>query len=363
MSATVLQPDSDPRAEMQQFFENSQPSPELVSDATGGPVTSTASEPASIAEPVPAAATTTTAAATATPTTPTPTPSTDYWSEVATDEDLPPSLKGRTRKEVWDALKPALAQAHTAGFEKNRAVAELEVERLVNKRLNEERQQFLRPQQHQQQQSPTQQQRPYEQLIGQGVDPQVLFNNPGGVLDQIPRYVQDQVNLATQNLQQQFQQQIARTSGETLAVRADLAQNEARDVLKIDKETFTQIRPWLATIMANNQADPTVPTNWVIAANLYKQNAAKLFPTSQPVIPTPAPAGNTRPAATAAPTAARRTDTTGSRHMDTALKPHLETWNADRTRRGLQPYTLAQFKDYMYSADDPTGMGDGNGQL
>lgn len=306
----TIAPQSDPNTEMQQFFEGTPPVENAQPAAVPPPPA--AGEPPAVTEP--------------------PAP-VDFWDQPADDDDLPPSLKGKPRREVWNTLKPALTEAHKAGFARNKYEAELEVQRQVNGKLWEQIQRGST--------QPAAPQRPHEQM---GIaDPQQLFANPGAVLDAVPQFVTAKIN----ELKQNFDHQLAELGGQQLGMRSEIAQQKARTGLGIDEETWLEIRPWLASVMMNNQADPTVDKNWTMAVDLYKKRAAKLFPATTNVQATPSPAGNGRPAATAAP-APKKKSSTGNTHVDRAMQEHLDVWNSRMPKE--KQMTLADFADMLQNS-------------
>jgi len=332
---------------MDTFYEQNPPTDPAPTTTT---TTEPAQTPAAPADTTSATDTGTELGATVNTTPATPAQPVDFWDQPADDDDLPPSLRGKPRKEAWSTLKGALAREHQAGFQKNEAVAQYEAQKRLNDvmfaELDRIRASTGAP--------PATPAQPYTQL---GIeDPQQLFSTPGTVLNAIPQFVTQQVNQQVAQVTQGLQQQMAGLANQNLQIRAETAQVKARELLKMDEPTFLSVRPWLATVMANNGADPTVTENWVLAGNMLRQNAAKLIPATTSVTPAAPAAGNGRPAVTTTPTA-KRPASTGNKHMDNALKEHLDAWNVNRTRRGLKPYTLEEFRDIAY-ADQTAGLTD-----
>ena len=297
----------DPKTEMDQFYE-SQPA-ETQAEETAAPAETPAAQPAQESGP--------------TPTTP------DFWSEKVEDDDLPPSLKGITRKEYFERTKDIAAKAHQAGFQKNEAEARARVAEATLAALQR---------QLSAQQAP---QNPYQQPFGIS-DPNDLLARPDVVLNNIPRYVQETARQAVEDVRQN---EVAPLRTDLLRMQGDMAREVARTSMGIEKETWDAITPGVAAIMAANQWDPRDGQAWLHAATTYKQQAARLIP--QPVkteVP-PTPAGQAKPTANNAPTQ-RKTASTGNKHIDAALKEHLEVWN---NTKGVKKMTLDEFANMIAS--------------
>lgn len=296
----VAEVTTDPKTEMDQFYE-SQPA-ETPAEETTAPAAETPAAQDAKPENGP------------TPTTP------DFWSEKVEDDDLPPSLKGLTRKEYFERTKDIAAKAHQAGYQKNEAEAKLRVAEAT-----------LAAYQRQMGQQPQQPREPF--TIEQ------FAQAPAQYIEQVARNVADEVR----------KNEVAPLSDNLLRMQGDMAREKARSALGIDPDVWNSITPALAAHMAANNYDPRDDQAWLHSATMYKQQAARFFPQPVKTEAPPNPAGQAKPAATT-PTQ-RKVATTGNKHVDSALKEQLETWNK---LPGVKKMTIEDFAD-MIQAEQTFG--------
>lgn len=283
----------DPNAEMQRFHEGVGAS--ATSEATAAPAEAPAPAPEAPLEP-----------------------QRTWRDEIIDDPDLPPSLRGKPVGEYVNSTKRALADMNHANMLKNEAAARAEVAeaslRLAIQQLS------------QQQQAPAPQQQRAHELFGLR-DPNEIYNEGvlPTVMDQIPRYVQEQVNQAVKQVRDE---EIAPLRQRTVAEAMERAQEVARNATGIkDPETWLALRGALASFVHANGWNPELPQTWIAAVDMHKRVAPYLVPQQVSVTPGAPPAGNARPGASAA-VAAKRPTTTGNRTIDAEVQRQVAIWKS-----------------------------------
>lgn len=284
MSAAVPAP--DPNAEMQQFHAS------IGADGAAAP----AEQPADTS----------------------PTPVATWRDEVIDDEDLPQSLRGLKVNDYIAQTKRVLADTNAAGYAKNQALARAEVAeataRLFQERLAQQQQNY----QAQTQRAP----QPHEifgmqnpqDIYAEGVLPRVV--------NQLPQVIDERVNAALAEVRTNEIEPMRRSY---VAQQMETAQERVRTSAQLDPQTWLSIRPKLASILHSNDMNPGIPEAWAYALDVYRSDAAKLFPQQVSVSPGSPPAGNARPGVSA-PAGARKRVTSGSNHVDAEVKRHVEIW-------------------------------------
>lgn len=313
------QPES-PSGEMNQFFDQNSPEP------PGG----SSPEPKPVAAPSPATQPVTAGQLEGQ------TQSPDFWSEAVSDPRLPPSLQGKSRKEIWDANLDAVAVSKQAGFQKNQAEAQLQVSQAMLSALQRQVASLVG----QQPQAP-----PHQRM---GIsDPNQLLMQPGQVLDAIPQYVDQSGQQLAQNLRQT---EIAPLQAQLLEIQGSLAQTQARSALNMTEAQWTEARPFIVSHMMALNLDPRSPETWKWAAEQAMSAARKIIPQPQNVEVTPGQTGNTQPGVRGQGQPKR--NTTGNRHIDAALKEQLDIWNSTP---GVKKMELGDFAD-MIGAEMAMGL-------
>lgn len=303
---------------------------EVVTAPTPAPAASTTT--ATETEPEQTATTATATTSTADTPVPAPVLSEDaFWNASDNNPKLPKHLQGKSRREVYEANVGSLWEAMQAGQQKNNAERELRVTQTL---LDVARQQLQ-----QSAQSATATPAAPAPVPGHKVfgleSAESAFGKVDQVVDQLPGYVQQQIQQQATEIAktmvaplaqtvEQIQQQAVRDQQQAVIKDAEAARFSVRDKLKIDPDVYERITPSLKSYLYLNQLDPRVPQNWEAAALDYKSNAARLVPQTA-AIPTPAPPVGSATAAAVPPTGTKRPISTGDRKADAMIGNQLTT--------------------------------------
>ena len=223
------------------------------------------------------------------------------WDEPDDNEALPPSLRGKPRKEVYEANLRAVAEAHQAGFQKNQAEARAQAAELFAETLRKKYEEFAQPQ-------------PVERP-------------PQTEEEALQRYIDQRAEERARSI---VQQELRPIQQEALSNASERAIESGYRLLKaenvpIPEDVYGELRPQLAAIMFARKWDSRDPLAWAEAAKLYIAPAAKMFP-QQVVQQTPgSPIGNGKPAAVSA--APKPKVSTGDKRVDKELNEMIDLWN------------------------------------
>jgi hypothetical protein len=240
-----------------------------------------------------------------------PAPRAAWLDEVIDDPDLPPSLRGSKVSDYVAKTKRALTDAHVAGMEKNKALAELEAQRLFNQALEKRLAQL-----------PTTAPTPQAQ-------PQMpKFETEEDVVSYVKKTAAELAEQQLQPIKQTVEQMQREKEEAVFRTQAESARSLARAYVpgNISEETWDDMREDIAARVWAMNGDPRDPNVWAAAGQAVFQRAHKLVP-QQVVTPKPGapPVGNGRPHGTSA--APKPPVSTGNKRTDAALKDILDAWN------------------------------------
>lgn len=259
-----------------------------------------------------------------------------YENEIVNDPDLSAELRGKSRREIFELTRHAPGEIKKSAMERNAAVREAEALRAAFDVIKADREAgrsaataapVAAPP------API----PGHQQFG-FTAPEDTYAGIPQVVDQLPNFIETRVQqgikaavepiLAELNTMRE-KEAAALKEAETRQMysAADTTFFAAGERNKVDRDVWLSVKPHLANVMLvysqthpdQPMLDPRYGPNWDWALKEYTRQSARLIPTVQnPATPAP-PAGNRAPASVAAPNAARRVASTGSRETDTML--------------------------------------------
>lgn len=271
-----------------------------------------------------AAAATTDAPTADTPAAPAADPADAFWSAPVDDPDLPPSLQGKSRREVWDANKRAVQQSNLAGQQKNEAERRAEIAEAALRVITQQASSSSA--------APPATPAPVEpkphEVFGLP-DRESAFAHVPDIMDKLPGLITSEATRIAQAAVAPIQQQLQIEQQKTLFAQIDLIRDSALDEAKIPVAVRRHFVPGVALFMKNNNLNPLDPESWRIGVNNQRNIAMQLVPQTV-VTPTPvAPNGN-RGGAGAPPPQTKKVVTTGDKKMDAELADWLRATGMDK---------------------------------